>query len=92
MGDFESREMIARAASVGAIWVVSKLLEQPKARKMLDRIDDRIDDIQHSAVVRTRKKAKQAGHNAKHNLGYVAVGVTAFAIAAALITRATIKD
>lgn len=92
MADFKSREMIARAASVGTIWAISRLLEQPKARKLLDRLDDRLDELQSSAVGRVKKRAKGAKRNARHHLGYVAVGVTAFAVAAALISRAAMKD
>ncbi|HUO84432.1 MAG TPA: hypothetical protein VM534_04880 [Thermoanaerobaculia bacterium] len=92
MADFKSRQMIARAASVGTVWAVARLLEQPKARKLLDRLDDRLEEIQSGTFGKAKSKARQAKRNAGHHLGYIAAGVTAFAIAAALITSATMKD
>lgn len=75
----------ARIISLGVFYVATQALDRPKIRKMARRLDTRIDKLQGVAEY----KANKAGRNISHHKVYLAAGVTALAVAGALIVRAT---
>ena len=85
--NWTSRQMLARVASVGAVWGVSKLLRTPMGRETTGKLDRKLEKIQRKAL---KKTAKRARRGSKHPV-LLTAGVAAFACGIALVTKATSK-
>ncbi|MEO8218865.1 MAG: hypothetical protein ABI718_17455 [Acidobacteriota bacterium] len=83
--NWDTRQMAARAASVAAVWGVSKLLETEQGEALSDLLDRKISNIGRTVG----KKATKAKRNASHSPILIGVGVLAIAVAVIVVVRAT---
>jgi len=72
--------LIKRLVPAIAVWAVGKVLETPRVKARLQRVDER--------VFETRKRATR---NASRNGTWMAAGATAIAVGIGLMAKATRK-
>ena len=82
-----STEVLRRVVPPLTIWAVGKLLEAPSVRAATKEIDRRAERQKRQAV----RAVQSAGRNALSHGVLLAASVTAFALGAALLTKALQK-
>jgi hypothetical protein len=76
--------VLARVAGPLAVWVVTRLLQQPSVKGALRRADSRALDQRDKA----RRGLQRAGKNMRSNPIWVAAGLVSIVVGIGLITRA----
>jgi hypothetical protein len=82
-----SGEFVKRLATAGVVWSVVKLLDTPRGKLMTKKIDKKIT----KASSDSGKTLKKRGAALRRNRGLLIAGVTALAVAAGLLGRASTK-
>lgn len=85
--DTPTQRAVLYVVGPAAAWLVTQLMNRPKARETRKRIDDAVIEQGEKAMKAVRRRSK----NAAKNLGYLAAGLATMAIGIGLITRATRK-
>lgn len=83
----QSGEFVKRIATAGVVWGVAKMLDTPRAKLVSKRIDKKLT----KATGETGKSLKKRGAALRRNRGLLIAGVTALAVAAGLLGRASTK-
>jgi hypothetical protein len=82
-----SAEVIQKIVPPLAVWVVGALLEQPRIRQAVNRIDDQIEGRKQ----RAERSVMRAKRTATMNRAWLAAGVAAIATGVGLIARAATR-
>ena len=78
MEQFKTTSFIKRLIPAVAVWAVGKVLETPRVKEKVTRIDKRV-----------HRKQRQALRNAKQNRVWLAAGAAAVLIGAGLMAKST---
>ena len=77
MESMKTHALVKRLAPVVAVWAIGKALDQPRVKKRLQKVDERV--YQRGVIV---------AHNARGNKAWLAAGAAACAIGLGMIVKA----
>jgi hypothetical protein len=83
----KSGEFVKRLATAGVVWGVAKMLDTPRGKLVSKKIDKKLT----KASSESGKSLKRRGAALRRNRGLFIAGVTALAVAAGLLGRASTK-
>jgi uncharacterized protein (DUF2236 family) len=80
-----SQDMLKRVIAPLAVWAVTKVLDAPRVKKTLGKVDDEL----HKQRRKAERSVVRASSNAMKNRVWLAAGVVAIVTGVSLLARAT---